>query len=129
MDNNHYKLEKIFDRQQELMTKFRQVEAENGLLPDKEVPVNINSHKGQAVLKAHAWQITEELGEAMNELKNRPWKTKTRETDYENYKEELIDAFHFFIELFILSGMTPEDVFNGYMGKAEVNKQRQESGV
>jgi len=123
------KLDAIFRRQKELLEKFHEIEDSHGLLPDRNVPVNLETHQGQAVIKSRAWNVTEELAEAMNELKNRPWKQKTYPVDLDKYYEEIVDAFHFFIELCILSGLSAQDLFDRYMGKAEINTQRQERGV
>lgn len=123
------KLEAIFQRQRELLEKFHEIEESNGLLPDPNIPVNLGTHQGQAVIKSRAWNVTEELAEAMNELKNRPWKQKTYPVDLDKYYEEIVDALHFFVELCILSGLSAQDLFDWYMGKAAVNTQRQELGV
>jgi predicted HAD superfamily Cof-like phosphohydrolase len=117
----------IFDRQHELMEAYHPIEARNGLLLTDEVPVNLHSAIGQARLKDFAWRITEELGEAMNCLKNKPWKQTQMETDIAHYQEELADAFHFFIELCILSGIDAIGLYNLYFRKNKVNQFRQRS--
>ncbi len=127
LENGEDKLDFIFSRQKELMDKYHDIEKKNGLLQTEDVPVNIDSHLGQARLKDFAWRVTEEIGEAMNCLKNKPWKQTQMETDVLHYKEELADAFHFFVELCILSGINSEDLFNLYFRKSEVNKFRQRS--
>jgi hypothetical protein len=120
-------LEMIFTRQTELMKKYHQIEAEKGLLLTPDVPVDIDSHLGQARLKDFAWRITEELGEAMGCLKNRPWKQTQMHTDIVHYQEEIVDALHFFIELCILSGFTARSLTELYLKKSLVNKFRQGS--
>jgi len=117
----------IFGRQHELMKAYHPIEARNGLLLTDEVPVNLHSAIGQARLKDFAWRITEELGEAMNCLKNKPWKQTQMETDIAHYQEELADAFHFFIELCILSGIDAIGLYNLYFRKNKVNQFRQRS--
>lgn len=117
----------IFAKQRELMRKYEEIEQKNGLLTTSDVPVNLHDRFGQQRLKDFAWRVTEEIGEAMNCLKNKPWKQTHMQTDEAHYKEELIDALHFFVELLILSGFTPHDVYNFYFKKNEVNKFRQES--
>lgn len=121
------KLEAIFIRQKELMNKYHKIEAKSGLMQTDKVPVDIDSPAGQARLKDFAWRITEEIGEAMNCLKQKPWKQTHMETDVVHYLEEIIDAFHFFIELCILSGLTADDLCIFYFKKSEVNKFRQRS--
>ena len=110
----------IFERQKELMEKYREIEN----MPRE---IDINTKKGQVWLKDFAWRITEELGEAMNCLKNKPWKQTEMLTDVDHYKEELADAFHFFIELCIISGISSEELFLLYFKKSEVNLFRQRS--
>jgi hypothetical protein len=122
------KLEVIFKRQRELMEKYEPIEHMNGLLLTADVPVNLNDPKGQARLKDFAWRVTEELGEAMNCLKNKPWKQTHMETDEMHYKEEIADAFHFFVELCILSGFTADSLADLYLRKSQVNQFRQRSG-
>lgn len=117
----------IFRRQMELMEKYHPIEKRNGLLVCEDVPVDLHSHKGQHRLKDFAWRITEELGEAMNCLKNKPWKVTPMDTDIQHYKEEIADAFHFFVELCILSGIGSDELFTLYFRKSEVNKFRQRS--
>jgi len=119
------KFELIFAKQMELMKKYEEIEGSNGLLQTSDIPVDLHDCKGQARLKDFAWRVTEEIGEAMNCLKNKPWKQTHMLTDEEHYLEELADAFHFFIELCILSGMDAEGLFNMYFRKSEVNKFRQ----
>jgi hypothetical protein len=123
------KLDEVFARQKELMETFHAIEEARGLLPDPDVPVDLTTHEGQAVLRSYAWYITEELGEAMNLLKNRPWKQKTYPVEVYKFYEELADAFHFFVELCILSGLSADDLYLLYIGKANVNQTRQMEGV
>ncbi len=121
-------LSQIFRRQMDLMEKYHKIEASNGCLITPDVPVDLHSHLGQHRLKDFAWRITEELGEAMNCLKCKPWKVTPMATDVQHYKEEIADAFHFFVELCILSGISPQELFELYMKKNAVNQFRQGSG-
>ena len=117
----------IFARQRELMEKYHPIEQANGLLISPDVPVNLDDAKGQQRLKDFAWRITEEIGEAMNCLKNKPWKQTQMLTDQDHYFEELADAFHFIIELFILSGIDAQKLAELYFKKSLVNQFRQRS--
>jgi len=109
------------------MGKYEGIEDSNGLLQTRDVPVDLDDRKGQARLKDFAWRVTEEIGEAMNCLKNRPWKQTHMLTDREHYEEELADAFHFFVELCILSGIDSGKLFDLYTRKSQVNQFRQRS--
>lgn len=97
------RLELIFQRQRELMEKYHQIEASNGLLITPEIPVNLHDHKGQFRLKDFAWRITEELGEALEAF-------HIHYDIPEHYDEEIADALHFFVEFTILAGFHPEDI-------------------
>lgn len=109
--NNHEKVDNvtqaIFNRQKELMSKYEHIEASNGLLETHDVPVDIDSYKGQARLKNFAWRVTEELTEALEPLYGGCDKEINEEVKL-HIIEEFIDAVHFLTELMILSGIDPE---------------------
>lgn len=88
----------MFEYQKQLMEKYHKIEAMNGLLIHEHIPVKIESPSGQHRLKDFMWRVTEELGEAMSS------------SSEEHLKEELADAFHFLIELCILSDITVEEI-------------------
>lgn len=118
-------LQNIFDRQQELEDKYESIEASNGF----PVPAsrNLNDYANQRYLKDAAYRIVEEISEATNCLKNKPWKTTPVTTDEMHYYEEMSDAFHFFIRWAIKSGLTAEGLYKLYFKKSEVNRFRQKS--
>jgi len=121
------KLDLIFKRQNELLKKYHDIEKKNDIwVPDK-LPLDLNDCRSQYRIKDFLWRITEELGEAGNCLKNKPWKVTQIETDQEHFVEELMDAVHFLIELLIMIGLSADDLFEFYYKKSEVNKFRQRS--
>ena len=71
--------------------------------------------------------MQQEIAELIDSV---PWKwwAKYQEFDEQNAKVEIIDLFHFLISLAQVMGMTPEDVYEAYIKKNEVNHKRQESG-
>jgi dimeric dUTPase (all-alpha-NTP-PPase superfamily) len=71
--------------------------------------------------------MQQEMSELIDSV---PWKwwAKYQEFDAQNAKVEVIDLFHFLISLAQVLGMTPEDVYEGYMKKNKVNHNRQDSG-
>lgn len=71
--------------------------------------------------------LTDELHEALNEMGWKSWAT-SRHFNTESVQGELIDAWHFMMNLFLHAGMTPEDIYKAYMAKHEINVQRQEDG-
>jgi hypothetical protein len=97
----------IFCRQKELMEKYHTIELNNGLLQHPLVPVDIHSRHGQARLKDFAWRVTEELTEAIQAYMD-------HKILREHYIEELSDAYHFLVELTILSDVSEEELFKRF---------------
>lgn len=91
----------IFERQKELMEKYHEIERASGLMITEDCPVNLDDKRGQLRLKDFFWRVTEELGEALDAL---------REGDMDHYKEELVDGLHFLTELSILAGANPTGI-------------------
>jgi hypothetical protein len=90
----------IFDRQRELHEKYVPIERQNGIglaiLPDR---FSIDDARCQYVLKDYAWRVTEELTEA----------TEVREHKIHQW-EEGIDGLHFYVEMILLAGISPDDM-------------------
>ena len=89
------KLNAIFSRQKELMTKYHDIEARSGLMQTEDCPVNLDDKRGQARIKDFAWRVTEEVGEALDAL--------YVHNDFVHFQEELIDGLHFLTELSVLA--------------------------
>lgn len=119
------KLENIFRRQQELEDKYGPIEAANGL--PHPTSRSLDDYARQRFLKDAAYRVVEELSEATNCLKNKPWKTTPVLTDQEHFYEEVADAFHFFIRFCLEANITAEGLYKLYFKKSEVNKFRQKS--
>lgn len=119
-------LEAIFEKQFELEEKYKFIEANNGALV-LDIPVDPHTFEGQTRIRDLIHRITAEIYEADNTLRNKAWKTTHVHTDVDHFKEELIDGFHFYVQLFIELGLTAEDVYNLYCKKNKVNVFRQES--
>jgi dimeric dUTPase (all-alpha-NTP-PPase superfamily) len=117
-------LKVIFKRQVELMEKYDPIEEKNLSHHIPHGVFNLDDPQSQQRLKDFAWRVTEELGEAMNCLKNKPWKQTHMPTDEVHFLEELVDAFHFLIEMYIHVGFTPETLTAMYLNKSDVNKFR-----
>lgn len=76
---------------------------------------------------AHA--LLDETMEYFHDLKWKWWKKlKNYKVDETNRKHvELPDIFHFFIQLCIEEGITPEDLYHDYNEKLQENYLRQET--
>ena len=121
-------LQTIFDGQIELIARYHDIEKGRGaLVIEPEEFGNIDHRFLQWRLKDLAYRTIEELSEATNTLKNKPWKQSEVSTDATHFYEEVADAFHFFIEFCITAGMTAEDLARIYHRKHAVNQFRQRS--
>lgn len=74
---------------------------------------------------------TDELHEALNETGWKPWATK-RHINEDAYIAELVDAWHFLMNLMLATGREPDELadllFDGYIRKRERNVARQAEG-
>jgi hypothetical protein len=97
------KLSLIFKRQQELTTEFQRIEVHNGLCDYAlGIPFDLSNPLAQKQLRATAWYAIEEIGEALNA------------TNEQDKQEEVVDVFHFLVELLLCSGATPEGIYPFY---------------
>jgi hypothetical protein len=119
------RLKMIFERQTELINKYKDVERQNlpHVVPDN-WPVNLETHLGQDQVRQRIFWCMIELSEASDCMKNKAWKRTMIETDVPHLHEEMVDALHFFVEACLLMGMGPEQLFQLYMQKSRVNKFR-----
>ena len=111
-DAKYDMLDLIFGRQASLMAKYHKIEANNGLLQtSQDPPLNLHDRYVQSRLKDFAWRVTEEIAEATEAWIIHP-------DNPEHFYEEISDAFHFLIELNILSGVSAENFME--IGRAHV---------
>jgi len=120
--------------QWDLESKYHKIEAKNGH-PRPARLFDIDDLEWQRYLKESVGRITDELGEANNSLKNKPWKATHMLTDEQHYWEEIIDGFHFYLRHLLLPFQdthTPEEIaswiWQMYTQKGQVNRFRQRSG-
>ena len=71
--------------------------------------------------------LQDELHEALQEMGWKPWAT-SKHFNTEAVQGELVDAFHFFMNLCIVAEMTPNMLFDKYLAKRTKNQKRQEEG-
>jgi len=118
------KLEEMYNQQRDF----------NSLLRDErqhpDFPLDLKEKKNQQMLKHLAHECMHELFEANHLLKNSKHHrvTEVKEFDRESYKEELVDALHYFFGIVIYSGITVEELHEAFMKKGEINVQRVKNG-
>lgn len=115
-------LEKLYDLQRELMKGYLKIEKD---LP--EWPIDVNSRKGQVVLKDMSARVIEEMGEGYEstgyalELLDKygynldiiPMNDRQMLLNHlQNSNEEQADAIAFYIELMLYSNILPVDIYS-----------------
>jgi hypothetical protein len=78
----------------------------------------------------NAYALIDEIGEATDEVKWKPWLTSGRGewVDRDLFVGELVDAFHFLMNLLLTAGVDGDEFTARYMAKREVNAKRQADG-
>ena len=71
--------------------------------------------------------LEDELHEALAETGWKPWAT-SRHVNREAFVGELVDAFHFFMNLMLVVGSDADELFTKYAAKRARNAQRQAEG-
>jgi dimeric dUTPase (all-alpha-NTP-PPase superfamily) len=87
----------------------------------------LGSTYDQAYISTMTLAAVDELMEALRETPWKPWK-KQQAFNKDEYKKELVDLLHFFVNLCLAAGMTADELFNKYCEKNGVNFKRQEDG-
>lgn len=116
-------LKDAFRRQRELMDML--------IIGDKlpEAPVDITSKGGQRLIKELIWAMVEEMAEASFILKNRSHRfTDHTDVDFAHFKEELADAFSYFVEICIYADIDHKELYSEYCRKNRAVKDRVKSG-
>jgi dimeric dUTPase (all-alpha-NTP-PPase superfamily) len=109
-------LEKMLEMQRELQVKHY------GAAPD-----TLEGKERIQFVKDMHIALTDELHEALAEVSWKPW-AKAEYFNEAAYKGELVDAFHFFMNLMMAGHITAEDLFEGYVKKNALNAKRQIEG-
>jgi|SRR5215467_6604299 dimeric dUTPase (all-alpha-NTP-PPase superfamily) len=78
-------------------------------------------------ISALATAIVHEAVE-IQRLTNWKWWKKPMEFDEVQAREEVIDLWHFLIQMSLELGMTPKDILKEYQKKHQVNIERQKNG-
>lgn len=91
-------------------------------------PLDVQSEEQRiANIKENYIAIVQELGEMLNETGWKSWAT-SRHINRSEYKKEIIDSWHFLMNLMLHVGMTPDDLYRGYLEKRAINERRQRTG-
>jgi len=120
------RLLEIFDRRETFMKKLRESSSQKS--PDW--PLDLSKKENQQHVRDMALRGVEEMFEALQHLKN--WKphrkTEITEFDREEFLEEIVDAFNYFLSILVLTGFDDSDLMNAYRRKDEIINERLRTG-
>jgi len=94
-------------------------------------PVETRGDERAAYIRWNVLALEDELHEAMNETGWKPW-ASSRHLHINEYVKELVDAWHFFLNLLLSTGLEPDALANvferEYFRKHKINAKRQKDG-
>lgn len=70
--------------------------------------------------------VVSNMAAASYQLKSKPWKQTPKPTDFDMFRKELAKA-HWSLIVMLRHFMTTQEILDVYLGKAAVNKERQET--
>ncbi len=115
-------LEFLFEKQEELFSKqLKNTENKMASIYEKDEPFD-----GYRLFMLSTALIHEAI-ELQRETNWKWWKKETK-TDIDKVQEEIIDIWHFMIQVSIEAGLDPEKLVEKYMEKNMENLARQERG-
>ena len=95
-----------------------------------EFPLEMTDKKSQQFCRDLALRGVEEMFEALQHLKN--WKphreTEIKEMNKEEFLEEIVDAINYFFSLLIVTGFDDLDLYDAYIKKDEIIRDRLRNG-
>lgn len=125
----HDLLRTIFAGQKILMARLEDIEEHYGSpVVGPQDYGDVNSRTVQMRLHELFGYMVREGAEAMQHLHSKPWKTQYKPTDRDEFEEEIVDTFHFFVEMCITAGISADRLFELYFAKWETNHVRQDTG-
>jgi len=128
MNEDTCKLEIMFKKRLEYINEMK------AAIKDSypEFPLDMSKKESQQVCRDLALKGVEEMFEALQHLKN--WKPhrqtdlSTEVIDKDAFLEEIVDAFNYFFAMLIVTGFNENDLFNAFLMKDLVIRQRLKDG-
>lgn len=114
----HDRLYEMFESQRELQLSMPPLNCDPAQLEGVE---RIQFYKDMKLA------LEAELQEMLDEMGWKPWAT-SRHFNTDAVRGELVDVFHFFMNLWLASGGTADDLYEGYFIKRGKNLKRQQQG-
>ena len=121
------RLSQIFEMRESFMTALQEINVDTNM---PEWPVDLSSKSSQQYVRDMALRGVEEMFEALQHLKN--WKphrqTEVKDFDREEFLEEIVDAFNYFLSILVLTGFSADDLMIAYEKKHKIIEERLRSG-
>lgn len=118
------------DRMFELRERFMQALRERNHTELPAWPIDLSDKASQQHARDMALRGVEEMFEALQHLKN--WKphrmTQVTEFNREDFIEEVVDAFNYFLSVLILTGVTSDELYEMYCKKDSIIHERLKTG-
>ncbi len=126
MTSTDDRLSEIFRLREEFMQAI--VEKMPGYYP--EWPIDVSKKQSQVILRDSVLRGVEEMFEALQHLKNSKPHRQTEVTHFEReeFLEEIVDAYNYFLTTLVLLGITPEDLHEAYKKKHDIIVKRLKDG-
>lgn len=90
-------------------------------------PVEMPQDEKIEFIRWNILALEDELHEAIAEVGWKPWAT-SRHINREAFRGELVDAFHFLMNLMLVVDIDAEEFLSAYRAKREKNAKRQAAG-
>lgn len=125
---NECKLKLMFEKRLEFIKQMK--EEIPGSYP--EFPLDISKKESQQVCRDLALKGVEEMFEALQHLKN--WKPHRKtdlsgeQFDHDEFLEEIVDAFNYFFAMLIVTGFDENDLFDAFLVKDSIIRERLKDG-
>lgn len=91
-------------------------------------PATFTGEQRTRFVTAMAMSICAETAEALQEIAWKPWTTDQEWINRDAYLEELVDIFHFLMNLMLVADISAAEFAEVYARKAAINRARMESG-
>ena len=116
------KLDRMFKKRRHFMAALKDKKPSE--YPDW--PIDLSNKRDQQHVRDMALRGVEEMFEALQHLKN--WKphrdTEVHEFDREEFLEEVVDAFNYFMSVLVLTGVDSDELFKAYCRKDKIIHRR-----
>jgi hypothetical protein len=90
-------------------------------------PSQMNDQEKMEWIRWNTLALTDELHEALAETGWKPW-AKSQHLNRDAFVGELVDSFHFFMNLMIVADCSGDELLDRYFVKRGLNAKRQEQG-